>query len=1010
MKKFFLPLVTCLTISLYSLAQTRPNLLEQANWQQKVDYKINVSLDTNTKTLHAFEELIYQNNSPQSLQILYMHIWPNAYKNRNTAYARQELENGKTNFHFADEEKRGFIDSLDFKVNGQKVSWEYTNNIDIVKITLPQPLLPQQKLTLSTPFRVKLPAVFSRLGYEEGHYCITQWYPKPAVYDINGWNPMPYLNQGEFYSEYGNFEVSITAPKNLVLAATGEVQDPTEKTWWKNLKNNANAPHPAQGGYKTLVFKQENVHDFAWFAHHNYRVDYDTVMLGNGSTVETWIFALTKGKHPEGIEHLNDGVRYYSDKVGNYPYSIAQVVITPLEAGGGMEYPTITNCGSIDRTTIIHEVGHNWFYGILGSNEREYPWMDESINTYYEERSQIDLPSKEGSGLNVFGRKINPLDILVASTLRKNTDQPGNLRSELYTDGNYGAIVYGKNPRSFMYLQYYLGDQKFDAMMHAYFDKWKFKHPLSNDFRKHAEQFTGENLNWFFDDLMGSTQKIDYKLKGIKNGNLVIANKGQLNTSPLAITRIANDSNMQTKWVKGFKGTQNIALSSLNFKDNGEPNVIYRIDGESQMLELYRQNNTTIEKGKCSTCQKVKLQPILNLENQNSHQIFVAPVVGYNLYNKGMLGLSFYNSLMPQKKNEFAFTPMYSFETKDINGYFSYWHNFYTKGKIRNIKLGLRSSRFANNDVYFHSNDNQLQVIIDTLGSYSGATQYEKFAPFLKFEFKPTNPRSNVSQSLELRYVMVNIQTAAMKMYERFGTDHYGIANLSYNYKRKDALYPASFNLDYQYGVKNNPLNRLAVDFTQGFTYAKHDKVATIRLFAGVFLNQTQYTTGIRSVDQSVYEKANFQAGGTSGTNDYLFDEAMIGRNDPVSGFWGHQILNRDAGFRNFVNMGSSDKWLSGANVTLPFPLPVPIGIYGDVSYGAINQGLNVYENKTNYVGGFYLMIIKDICYIYIPAVQNSEITDAWNLNGQDNFFKRASFTLNLNKLNPISMIRDIKL
>ncbi len=1008
MKNKFVLVLFCLTNALLSFAQTKPKSLNQANWQQRVDYEIKVSLDTQYHVLRGFESITYKNNSPNTISEIYMHLWPNAYKNRTTAYAKQDLENGSTSFYFSEESDKGYIDSINFLVDQQIVKWDYTENIDVAKIILNRPLQPNETIIISTPFKVKLPKVFSRLGYENGHYCITQWYPKPAVYDINGWNAMPYLNQGEFYSEFGKFDVQITVPKNLVVAATGEVQDSEEKTWWRKLKDENNVPYPSNADVKTLRFIQDNVHDFAWFANKDYRVDFDTVTLNNGQKVETWIFAVSKKEAPKGIEHLNDGVKYYSDKVGNYPYSIAQVVITPLIAGGGMEYPTITNCGSIDRTTIIHEVGHNWFYGILGSNERDYPWMDESINTYYEERSQHDLSSNPNAGMiSLFGMKISQLDIMVNLTLRKNLDQAGNLKSEAYTDANYGAIVYGKNPKSFAYLQHYLGDDMFDRMMQAYYIQWKFKHPLPNDFRIHVETFTGKNLSWFFDELMGTTKKMDYSVKTLQNIKLTLKNKGQI-SSPVLLNKVDHDTLVASVWLAGFSNKHTFSLDSLGLGGFNKY-TSFVINPTSQTLDLYPQNNFAKPQGVFKTSAPLKFQLIFGIEDNKAHQTFIAPVYGYNLYNKNMFGLSFYNSIFPQKKTEFIFTPLYSFATKDLNGFFSIHRNIYGAGKIRNIQVGLKASRFGNNAISFRSNDIEIDNIIKEFGSHTDRTSFEKIAPFLKLNLRPKNERSNIEQSITLRYVMVNEQFSTQDYYANFGSDHYGVSNLNYHYQRNHALYPSSFNFDYQLGLKNNGLNRLALDFTQSFTYSKHKKAASIRFFTGMFFTRETYAGGIRSVNQKVYENAMFTAGGTLGTNDYLFDEVMIGRSDFTPGFWSHQVLQRDAGFRNFVNLGNTDRWISAANLTIPFPLPVPLGFYGDFSYAKLPFSLGNNGNF-NYVGGIYIQIIKDILCIYVPAVSSENVSDYWELNKADNIFKKTSFTLNLSKLSPIQFIRNFKL
>src|SRR3989339_676594 len=181
---------------LFTIAITKA----QSYFQQEVNYVINVTLDDGNHFLHADLSLEYINNSPDTLKEIYFHLWPNAYKNNETAYAKQQSELRRDRFHFAEKNQRGYMDSLDFKVDGNSVKWEFdAKHIDICKLLLLEPLLPGKKINISTPFRVKLPSSFSRLGHWGQQYQITQWYPKPAVYDKTGWHPMSYLDMGEFY-------------------------------------------------------------------------------------------------------------------------------------------------------------------------------------------------------------------------------------------------------------------------------------------------------------------------------------------------------------------------------------------------------------------------------------------------------------------------------------------------------------------------------------------------------------------------------------------------------------------------------------------------------------------------------------------------------------------------------------------------------------------------------------------------------------------------------------------
>ena len=250
-------------------------VFSQEYFQQEVNNKIDVKLDDQAKTLDGSIEIEYINNSPDTLEAIYFHLWPNAYKNNETAYALQQLEMRSTDFYYYTEEQRGYIDSLKFIVNDEKAEFRIDEkNIDIGLLILPNALSPRDTITISTDFFVKIPEVISRLGYSGNNFYISQWYPKPAVYDEFGWHPMSYLDMGEFYSEFGRFEVSITLPEDYIVASTGNLI--TKKELQKledyavacksNRQSDIFTPQDSVPNLKTIKYIENNIHDFAWFA------------------------------------------------------------------------------------------------------------------------------------------------------------------------------------------------------------------------------------------------------------------------------------------------------------------------------------------------------------------------------------------------------------------------------------------------------------------------------------------------------------------------------------------------------------------------------------------------------------------------------------------------------------------------------------------------------------------------------------------------------------------------
>ena len=702
--------------------------LTQDYWQQEVNYKISVRLDDERHMLHATEEFEYINHSPDTLNELYIHLWPNAYKNGQSALAQQMLEDGDDGLLNVSNENSGFIDSLSFQINGTKVKHKtFKGHEDIVVLPLVKPLFPYESLDVSTPFRVKVPSgSISRLGHIGQSYQITQWYPKPAVYDKNGWNPMPYLNQGEFYSEFGSFDVSITIPENYVVGSTGDLQNASEIKFMNDLaqktegdlnslvaksnKGRTKTPFPLSSvKYKTIRYTQDRVHDFAWFADKRYAVLKGAVELpGTRKLVDTWaLFVPQNAKHwQHAIEYLNDGTYYYSLWNGNYPYSHVTAVDGTISAGGGMEYPNVTVIGNSSskeelEIVIVHEVGHNWFYGIIGSNERVHGWMDEGINTLNEVRYiQTKYPGNTRlSDMILNGRfHLNDLDYhdMADLTYRfihtAGADQPIQTHSAEFSSANYGIVMYQKTGLVFYYLKDYLGDEEFDRIMHVYFDQWKFKHPQPEDLRILFENETGKNLSWFFDDLIQTTNHVDFKIKSVKpktkSGAVVkVKNVGQVN-GPIEVNAFNENELVESIWVEPgqIEGLLNSNITNFN-------RVV--IDANKNIPELSRHNNTWRKKALFHKVEPLKLEFFSGDHEPNRTNLFWTPTIAGNAYDGLMLGTAFHNLGIPLQRFQYLVAPQFGFKSKNLVGIAEALYVVLPKNNIKQLKLGASLKSFT---------------------------------------------------------------------------------------------------------------------------------------------------------------------------------------------------------------------------------------------------------------------------------------------------------------------------
>lgn len=998
------------------------NIFSQENYfQQEVNYKINVTLNDVSHSLKAFEQIEYVNNSTTPLTFIYFHLWPNAYKNNQTALAKQLLTNGVTKMYYAKSEDLGFIDSLNFRVDDKLVKWEYDKeHIDICKLILNQPLNPNDTIIISTPFYVKLPSAnISRLGHINQAYAITQWYPKPAVFDKQGWHQMPYLNQGEFFSEFGKFEVDITLPKNYVLAATGDRLNEDEEEYWlnenvektkqmiANQKFETDLNFPASDlELKTISFKQSRVHDFAWFADKRFHVLKGEINLPQSKRkVTTWAYFTNNESKlwSKSIEYLNDATTFYSALNGDYPYNHVTAIDGTISAGGGMEYPNITIIGESNsdltlETTIMHEVGHNWFYGILGSNEREFPMLDEGLNSFYEMRylqskypknkltSLIDRDSTfRFFGLNTFKHKAE-YEFLYLLAARKNTDQPISSSADKFTEFNYGAIVYSKTALAIDYLMNYMGQEKFDKAMRFYFEQWKFKHPSPNDLFNCLKYHSNSDLNWFTNDLLSTNYKIDYKLVSSKllpnkSHHIIVKNNNTL-VSPFSVSGFKDHQLIGTIWSDGFKGKHILEFppSDIDY---------FMIDANQIIPEINRKNNLLKTKGVFKKTHPFQFNFIGKLDDPNYLQLNYVPVFGYNQYNKLMLGCAIYNYSLLQKPTEFSIAPMFAFGSKTPVGYADVTKHLTQHNKLfQEINLIGKIKTFSHNVV---ETNNFNEVHHTSISAFN--LNYYKISATIEFELKKRNPLSKLTQFVSYStnhlwvdelYVPQNSIVASLGK-----KNNYTVINrFQYILRNKQIIYPYNISLQLDH---NDKFAKTSVELNYSISIKKGNSL-DFRMFLGAFVyGNTQ--------SKIPYQ---FRMNGMTGSQDYLFDYNYVGRNE-TNGIGFAQFTENDGAFKVWTPLGQTSKWLVALNIKSPKIAQLPIKLFLDLGSSEFNESLM--NERVLYAAGINVSIFKNYFEIYAPLVYSKDIKNVLKANNKDGFFDTMRFTLNLHNIKPKKII-----
>lgn len=983
----------------------------QSYFQQEVNYTIDVHLDDEKHQILGMEQFEYVNNSPDKLTQLYIHLWPNAYSSGETALAKQQYAQGETDLRFGADSLKGYIDSLDFRINGSPVSWSLDPvNPDICVINLPVPLKPGERLSVTTPFRVQLPSgKISRLGHIGQSYQITQWYPKPAVYDKDGWHAIPYLNQGEFYSEYGSFDVRITLPANYVVGATGDLQTDSEVEFLNILaektkaqiassspqkKGELNAFPASSTEFKTIRFTQRNVHDFAWFADKRYMVLKGEIELPHSKrTVTSWAMFTPRNAYlwQNAIEYINDGTYWYSKWNGDYPYNNVTAVDGTISAGGGMEYPNVTVIGNSSNAmeleiVIVHEVGHNWFYGQLGSNERTHGWMDEGLNTLNEMRY---IQTKYPNNTNFSDMLMNASfhmdhldhhdsgDISYRALSWLGDDQPLETHSAEFSPINYGVVMYQKTGLVFFYLKDYLGEELFDRCAMAYYKEWEFKHPSPADIRASFEKNSGKNLGWLFDDLVNTTHHIDYKLVSAKQKedglNVSVRNVGQVN-GPIEINLMKDSTVIATQWVESGSPTATVVFPGNPTFDR----VV--IDYTKDIPELNRSNNAIKTKGLLKKVEKPKFEFLFGDNESDRSNLFWTPVIGSNMYDKFMIGAALHNyGLVPGKWNFFV-APTFSIGRKMVSGIGEFSLVTHPKKALKVSKYGLSVKSFKH--------DNVLE---------GNLSYFATISPYWQATLGNRDKKAvNYSQTLLVQ---------GMARTDKFGAEVFnhagGFVKYNFNWKKPDHTVKVELRNDFIQNVGNgDQMGRARISAEYGFRYMRKNKERWVEL-RGFYGNQylRNYVNQIALPGRFGGYQYGMSLSGTDGQQDLFTEDYYFGRNE-VAGLWSQQRAENMGGFRSTSYFGTTDRWMATGNLWMQFPY-IPSFIGGFVDAGVFHNGTGTSTAINTGLG----IKIRDIFGVYFPIWMSQELSDSF---GNSRYGEKIRFTLNLNIANKAHVLTDL--
>ncbi|MGO4180817.1 M1 family metallopeptidase [Paenibacillus sp. TAF43_2] len=479
-----------------------------------VEYHINVHLTNDAKQLNGEQTVTWTNPGKKTVSELYFHLYPNAFQSGKTTFMKES--GGKLRQDKATTNSQGYMNLLTLEtLNGESLlpRLQYVqpddgnaNDFTLAKIRLPEPIAPGTSVTLRMSYEVKLPEVFARMGYSGNFVMAGQWFPKLAVYETagmrgrtaEGWNVHQYHGNSEFYSDFGIYSVRINVPENYTVAATGFQTKPIE----------------IKEATKIYQFYADDIHDFAWSASPDFVYE-ETAYSDTGIPgvrIKLYLDPAHADLKDRYMHAAKSALSSYAKWYGEYPYSTLSIVVPPKGANGagGMEYPTLItafaaendNPGYDLERTVVHEIGHQYWYGMVASNEFEEAWLDEGFTSYAEDKVMETAYGLEPNLRMEASYMTNPAPLKQQSWSYASHSQ-------------YAENVYLRAKLVLIGIENQVGSRTMQKILRTYFQKYKFKHPSTADFQRVVEQVTKTKWNDYFSQYVYGNKMADFSIESI---------------------------------------------------------------------------------------------------------------------------------------------------------------------------------------------------------------------------------------------------------------------------------------------------------------------------------------------------------------------------------------------------------------------------------------------------------------------------------------------------------------
>ena len=896
---------------------------------------INAELDTINHTIKVKQKVVFYNTSKDTLTQILLHDWANSYLDKETPLAQRFAEDYRRNFHFASDFERGYtnIDSIKNEAKSS-LKWQRFNGIqDVLEVELNEPIAPEDSMQIFFSYSVKLPDdKFTGNGYtNKKNYNLRYWYLVPAVYDTE-WEVHSNKDLGDFYAPLASYNIKFKLPTNYTLTSGLKESE-------KVINGNKTISVSGDNQREVKLYIQKTA-DFYYLK----TDEFDLVTNISADKVEDSI----------KLETANKIVTFLKDNLGDFP--LEKLIVSNIDKRKNPiygfnqlpeKYRPFSNEFQFE-ISLLKSTIDAMLESTLVINPREEKWVTDGILVYlmmdymdnYYPKMKLGGTLSKVIGLRWFHAAdltFNEQYYLGYKNMaRRFIDQPLGTPRDSLLKFNYNIANTYKAGLGFKYLEDYLDDKTVSKSIKQFYFNYKLKPTSAKQFQTVIESLAEKKTNWFFDEFIAKNDKLDFKFKSVKERGdsliIILKNKRE-NTMPVSISSIKDDKEIDKIWIDGFLDEKQIII-----KNNNADKLV--IDYDRNIPEVKRSNNYKNLKGILNKPLQVRL--LKDVEDPSKNQTFFMPVIEFdNIYDGLTLGGKLYNKTIIAKPFIYKITPTYGFKSKALIGSASLVLNEqFKESGWYSYKIGLSGNRT----------------------SYTPELFANSFTPYIDFNYRSKDLRSNLIQTITLRNVTISRDVDVEVPLE---TPNYSVFNTRYIFSNSNFSNSFVFQGDYELSKK---FSKVSVTAFYRKLFLDNRKIS-LRLYAGTFLNnKTQ-------ADNGYFDFA------LDRPTDYLFDYDYLGRSED-EGLFSQEYITAEGGFKSILETRFANQWITTLNGEVS--IWNWIHAYGDVGF-LKNKGVSPYFA---YDSGVKLSLVEDYFELYLPVASNNGFELGQNKYGEKIRFK----------------------